>query len=115
MLTLINFLVAIFLEKKTKKNSNNSSIPPSQTEKDESSDPKTGTHSKGKNTLRNNGKNAKIVEHVRLIEVHQCDVCGQDLSEAVCQHVDAEVKHCDVCDSMVKGKFPKTCRTFTIR
>ena len=124
MLTLLNLLIAIFLEKQTKKNSKNSSIPPSQTEKDESSDPKTGTHSKGKNTLRTNGKNSKIVEQVTLIEVHQCNVCGQDLSEAVCQHVerrtiidivfekkiehvDAEVKHCDVCDSVVKGKFPQ--------
>ena len=83
MLTLINLLVAIFLEKQTKKNSKNSSMPSSQTEKDESSHTKTGTHSKGKNTLRTNGKNSKIVEHVTLIEVHQCDVCGQDLSEAV--------------------------------
>ena len=35
MLMLINLLVSIFLEKTTKKTSKNSSIPPSQTEKDE--------------------------------------------------------------------------------
>jgi hypothetical protein len=37
MLMLINLLIAIFLEKSTKKNSKNSSKPPSQTDKDESS------------------------------------------------------------------------------
>ena len=123
MLTLINLLVAIFLEKQTKKNSNNSSIPPSQTEKDESSEIKIGTHGKGKNNLRTNTKHSKTVETVTVIEVHQCDVCGQDLNKAACdhverrtiidivfekriEHIDAEVKHCDVCDTMVKGKFP---------
>ena len=123
MLTLVNLLVAIFLEKQTKKNSNNSSIPPSQTEKDESSNTKIGTHGKGKNNLRTNEKNSKTVETVTIIEVHQCDVCGQDLSKATCdhverrtiidivfekriEHIDAEVKHCGVCDTMVKGKFP---------
>ena len=123
MLTLINLLVAIFLEKQTKKNSNNSSIPPSQTEKDESADTKIGTHGKGKNNLRTNTKHSKTVETVTVIEVHQCDVCGQDLNKAACEHlerrtivdivfekriehIDAEVKHCNVCDTMVKGKFP---------
>ncbi len=123
MMALINLLVAIFLEKQTKKNSNNSSIPPSQTEKDESSDTKTGTHGKGKNKLHTNAKHSKIVETVTVIEANQCGVCGQDLSKAPCdhverrtivdivfekkiKHVDVEVKHCDVCDTMVKGKFP---------
>jgi hypothetical protein len=123
MLTLINLLVAIFLEKNTKKNSNNSSIPPSQTEKDESSETKIGTHGKGKNNLRTNTKHSKTVETVTIVKVHQCDVCRQDLSKATCdhverrtiidivfekriEHVDAEVKHCGVCDNMVKGKFP---------
>ena len=37
MFMLINLLIAIFLEKSTKKNNKNSSKPSSQTEKDESS------------------------------------------------------------------------------
>jgi transposase len=45
---LINLLIAIFLEKTTKKNSKNSSKPSSQTEKDESAIASTGTNSKGK-------------------------------------------------------------------
>ncbi len=46
MLTLINLLIAIFMEKATKKNNKNSSIPSSQTDKDET-DLKT-TSRKGK-------------------------------------------------------------------
>ena len=36
LMTLVKIMFAIFLEKTTKKNSKNSSIPPSQTEKDNS-------------------------------------------------------------------------------
>jgi transposase len=48
MLVLINLLVAIFLEKTTKKTNKNSSEPSSQTEKDESSTTNMGTNGKGK-------------------------------------------------------------------
>ena len=37
MIILFEVMISIFLEKKTKKNSGNSSIPPSQTNKDETS------------------------------------------------------------------------------
>jgi transposase len=46
MFMLINLLIAIFLEKTTKKNNKNSSKPSSQTEKDESSLTNHGTNSK---------------------------------------------------------------------
>ena len=53
----------------------------------------------------------------------RCDVCGQDLKDTPCQHVerrtkidilfekviehvDAEIKQCPACDSTVKGQFP---------
>lgn len=45
MFMLINLLIAIFLEKTTKKNNKNSSKPSSQTEKDESSLTNHGTNS----------------------------------------------------------------------
>ena len=48
MLILIRLMFSIFLEKTTQKNSRNSSIPPSQTGKDESFIASNGAHSNGK-------------------------------------------------------------------
>ena len=58
-----------------------------------------------------------------MAEVTECHVCGTDLRDVDCQryerrtkmdilfekvitHVDAQVKHCQVCDTTVKGFFP---------
>jgi transposase len=123
MFILINLLIAIFLEKTTKKDNKNSSKPSSQTEKDESSVTHTGTNGKGKQESDTIADNVRTVETVTVAKVSQCDICGQDLSNTLCQdverrtkidivfekvaeHVDAEIKHCDNCDSTVKGKFP---------
>jgi transposase len=123
MLMLMNLLVAIFLEKTTKKNNKNSSKPSSQTEKDESSPPNPGTNGKGKHENNTAADNTRTVETTTVASVRRCDICGDDLSKAPCQHierrtkidiifektvehVDAEVKHCDTCDSTVKGQFP---------
>jgi len=123
MLMLINLLIAIFLEKTTKKDNKNSSKPSSQTEKDESSLIKEGSKSKGKQESDAVASNMRTVETVTLAKVAQCDVCGHDLAKSPClhverrtkidivfekviEHVDAEIKHCDVCDSTVKGIFP---------
>ena len=123
MFMLINLLIAIFLEKTTKKNNKNSSKPSSQTEKDESSTTNTGTNGKGKQESDGIASNTRTIETVTVAHVTQCDVCGQDLADAACEHterrtkidivfetvvehVDAEIKYCDNCDSIVKGKFP---------
>lgn len=120
---LIHLLIAIFLEKATNKNSKNSSKPSSQTEKDESALTNKGTHSKGKAESIVTANNTRTIESTTIAQVTQCDICGQDLRETVCQHherrtkmdiifekvvehVDAEIKHCPNCDSTVKGKFP---------
>lgn len=123
MFALINLLIAIFLEKTTKKNNKNSSIPSSQTEKDESSTSEAGSKGKGKQEFDTIANNTRTVETVETIKVFECNVCGQDLSQSPCEHlerrtkidivfekviahVDAEVKQCPTCDSLVKGKFP---------
>jgi transposase len=123
MLMLINLLIAIFLEKTTTKNSKNSSKPPSQTEKDESALTNTVTNGKGKPESKTTVGNTRTVESVTIVKVSQCDICGQDLTDAPCErcerrtkidilfekvveHVDVEIKHCAKCDSIVKGKFP---------
>lgn len=123
MLMLINLLIAIFLEKSTKKHNKNSSKPSSQTEKDESSITSAGTNGKGKKENNATADNTRTVETVSVSKVTRCDVCGKDLTGVACQHaerrtkidivfekkikhVDAEVKQCPECDSTVKGKFP---------
>lgn len=124
MLLLINLLVAIFLEKTTKKNNKNSSKPSSQTEKDESFTGKAGANGKGKEEKKAMAYNTRTIETTALSKVLRCDVCGEDLTKTTChhterrtkidiifektvEHVDAEVKQCPRCDSMIKGKFPE--------
>lgn len=58
-----------------------------------------------------------------MLEVKQCQVCGQDLTQTVCEgherrtkidiifekaveHLDAEIKQCSHCGTIVKGSFP---------
>lgn len=125
LLMLVNLLVAIFMEKITKKNSKNSSIPPSQTEKDNTSLSNQVTNGKGKQESDATVNNTRTVETVTIAKVEQCNVCGQDLTnvqaepelerrttidiifEKKVEHVDAEIKHCPGCDATVKGKFPE--------
>ncbi len=123
ILMLVNLLIAIFLEKTTKKTSKNSSKPPSQTEKDESALTNKGANGKGKSESDAIANNTRTIETITTINVAECDVCGCDLSKTPCEHVerrtkidiifektiehvDAEVKRCVDCDSTVKGKFP---------
>jgi transposase len=123
LIMLLNLLLAIFLEKTTKKNSMNSSIPPSQTEKDNSST-ETKTNSKGKSEKTTLAANTRTVETTEIMPVDRCEDCGADLSKEPCMHrerrtkidiifekkqenFDAEVKKCPKCLKIVKGKFPK--------
>src|SRR5437879_5372515 len=119
MFMLINLLIAIFLEKTTKKTSKNSSKPSSQTEKDESSTTQPATNGKGKQESDAIANNTRTIETFTVAQVTQCDICGQDLTDAACEHierrtkidiifetvvehVDAEIKYCDNCDSITK-------------
>jgi len=123
MFMLINLLIAIFLEKATKKNNKNSSKPSSQTERDESSVTHPGTNGKGKQESDAVASNTRTIETVTVARVTRCNICGQDLTDVECEHierrtkidiifetvvkhVDAEIKYCDNCDTTVKGKFP---------
>jgi len=120
---VVNLILSIFLEKTTKKNNKNSSIPSSKNEKDNSSVTEEGSKGKGKQETHTAAYNTRTIETVELIKVNQCDICGNDLSHAPCEHierrtkidiifektiehVDVEVKHCQECDATVKGKFP---------
>ncbi len=123
MLMIIELMLSIFLEKTTKKDSKNSSKPSSQTDKDETALSQQGSNGKGKTENDHRANNSRVFETVTLSEVDHCDVCGENLSDAPCdhherrtkidsvfekvvEHVDAEVKQCPSCDATVRGRFP---------
>lgn len=121
MIMLFELLIAVFMEKTTRKNNRNSSIPSSQTGKDTTS---TGTTGKGKKQNGALSENTRTVETLLVAKVKDCEVCGEDLNntpaigherrtkidiifEKVVNHVDAELKICPRCDTQNKGHFPE--------
>ncbi|MFK7892402.1 MAG: IS66 family transposase [Granulosicoccus sp.] len=122
LLMIVNMLVAIFMERSTKKTSKNSSIPPSQTTEDQSA--KTpGSNKKGPAQNDESFDNSRTVETETVAKVNRCSTCGENLSqvsitdyerrtridivfEKRVEHVDAEIKHCPCCHHVTKGQFP---------
>ena len=121
LLVVVELILAVFLEKKTRKNSKNSSLPPSQTPKDETAI----SNSNGKG-IKVSGRvsNTRTKETVTIAKVTTCDTCGVPLDETPCheherrtkvdivfekvvEHIDAEIKQCPNCDATVKGTFPQ--------
>jgi len=125
MFMVMELMLSIFLEKATKKDNKNSSIPSSQTDKDESAlDPHQGSKGKGKQEKNLSAYNTRTVENITVSEVYSCETCGEDLTDVVCtgherrtkidivfekviEHTDAEIKQCPICDSVVKASFPQ--------
>ena len=122
LLMLFELLMAVFMEKRTSKNSRNSGLPPSQTDKDDSA-PQLGAKAKGREQGHTRCENTRTVETVQVIPVQACGTCGEDLSrvpssgyerrtridivfEKVVSHVDAEIKLCPHCGTQSKGTFP---------
>ena len=121
LLVVVELILAVFLEKKTRKNSKNSSIPSSQTPKDDTAT--SNSNGKGRK-VSGQVSNIRTKETVSLSTVTTCDICGAPLDETpyheherrtkidivfekVVEHVDAEIKQCPNCDATVKGVFPK--------
>jgi transposase len=123
MLMLFELLMAVFMEKRTTKDSSNSSLPSSQTEKDDTATTRPGAQSKGKSHDDHRSGNTRTLETTQVVSVAQCQSCGEDLSDTPCQgherrtlidiifekvvtHVDAEIKQCPSCQAQSKGRFP---------
>ena len=123
LLMLFELLMAVFMEKRTTKNSRNSGLPPSQTDKDDSA-PQAGAKAKGRGQEHTRCENTRTVETLEVIPVTACEACGEDLSrlptdryerrtridivfEKVVSHVDAEIKQCPHCGTQSKGTFPR--------
>jgi transposase len=127
LITMQEMLMAIFLEKNTKKTDKNSSKPSSQTKKDNSFTDKPGTHGKGTPKTSVATKNVRTVESVTVLPVTTCERCGRSLADVPCrclvrrsridivfektvEHMDAEVKHCPSCGHANRAAFPDGCR-----
>ncbi len=123
MLMLFEVLMAVFMEKRTAKDRSNSSLPSSQTAKDDDTATRPGAKGKGKVQNDACAGNTRTLETVQVVEVNQCETCGEDLSATPCQgherrtridiifekvvsHVDAQIKQCPHCQARTKGRFP---------
>ncbi len=123
LLMLFELVMAIFMEKVTQKDSRNSSLPPSQTQKDDSALIQQGAKGKGKleNDVRCN--NSRTIETTQVVKVYVCQGCGEDLRQTASQrrerrtridimfekvvtHVEAEIKTCAACNTQTKAQFP---------
>jgi transposase len=120
---MMELMLAIFLEKHTKKTSQNSSKPSSQTQKDETALDKPGAKGKGKTETSQSADNTRTVETVVTLPVTVCEHCGQSLDTTACdcierrtridivfektvEHFDAQVKTCPACRQTSKATHP---------
>ena len=118
LLMLFEMLMAIFMEKTTSKGGRNSSIPPSQTDKDDSAATRPGAKGKGVKQNDARSRHSRTVTTTEVAAVDACAGCGADLGdtpsrskqrrtridilfEKVVHHVDAEVKDCPRCPAVL--------------
>ena len=123
MLMLLEVLMAVFLERRTAKDSRNSNLPSSQTPKDDTVATQPGAKGKGKAQNDARASNTRTLETVQVAEVNGCQSCGEDLRKRPCHghgrgtridivfekvlsHVEAEIKLCPRCQAQTKGRFP---------
>lgn len=124
LLALVDIVVAVFMEKTTKKDARNSSRPSSQTDKDETATSMAGAKSKGTPQTEARSSNTRTVETVRVAKVATCGHCGEDLRATPCHqherrtlidivfekvvtHIDAQIKDCPHCATQTKAAFPE--------
>jgi transposase len=122
LLALVDIVVAVFMEKTTKKDARNSSKPSSQTDKDDSAI-HVGAKSHGTLQTKTRSSNTRTVETLRVVKVSVCEHCGEDLRATPCHryerrtlidivfekvvtHLDAQIKDCPHCATQTKAAFP---------
>ena len=122
LLMLFELLMAVFMEKHTPKNSRNSSLPSSQTAKDDDRRHPARQPRQGQGAAQPRPATPARSRPFRS-PVHACDTCGEDLRRTPCQgtndapsidiifekvvsHVDAEIKHCPHCQARTQGGVP---------
>ena len=123
LLTLLQLLLAVFLEKHTPKGTQNSGLPSSRTDPDETARGHTGARGKGPDSRAAGGGSTRMVVETRTAPVTECRACGHDLEGIVpTGHerrvqvdivfetreltVEAEVKTCPRCRTETRGRCP---------
>lgn len=123
LLMLFELVLAVLMEKVTTKDNRNSSLPSSQTGKDNTYTTPPGANSKGKGQNDIRSRHTRTIETTHIATVNVCEGCGENLKnrrsrprqrrtkidilfEKVVTHVEAEVKTCPVCQTQTKGRFP---------
>lgn len=122
---LLDILMVVFMEKTTRKTSANSSLPPSQTHRDETARRGRTDSGTGARASLQTGGSMRRTTVEETVTVETCDACGADLAgvdplgrerrilydivfEVVERRVDAEVRQCPNCRTRTKGRFPDT-------
>ena len=125
LFALFEIVLAIFMEKKTKKNSNNSGIPSSQSDPDETATDSLNSRSnkKRRKAKHNDFDNRIQTVTVEVLEPELCTHCQTNLTdtpesirerrtlidilfEKTTTHVDVVEKVCPKCDTSNKPSFP---------
>ena len=91
MIMLFELLIAVFMEKKTRKSNRNSSIPSSQTGKDKTA-PTPGTNGKGKKQNGVLSGNTRTVETTQVAKVADCQFCGESLGDVPSEECERRTK-----------------------
>ena len=121
LLMIIDILVAVFLEKATRKNSSKSGLPPS---KNNGSNGNRNKNSRQRANLGDQIQNTRNITNEEVTTPAECSECGMDLShekslrsetrkkidilyEIITTMVTAKIVECPNCGEINKGSFPK--------
>ena len=121
---MMQMLIVLVLEKRTRKTSATSSLPSSLTPFDKTAPAKPGA--KGKGPKHDQGEFANVRAEVdeRVSEVGECRRCGEDLAEVAAENherrvivdiefvttetrIDAQIKRCPHCAQLNRAPFPE--------
>ena len=123
MLSLMDIIVTVLLEKTIRKNSSNSGLPPSQ---DFGSNGNRNKKSDKKDDKKRGSQldNSRIEKNTQILSPHKCSGCGVNLKDAKVIDTEerklidieyvikettftAEIKECKKCQKSTKAKFPQ--------
>lgn len=122
LLMLMELMMAVFMEKTTRKTPVNASLPPSREGKDETA-ARPGSRGRGPEQGHWETGHTRLVRETGVSPVTECAACGRNLVRVRCEghehrtlvdivfevreyHVDAEIKTCPRCHAENRGAFP---------
>ena len=123
LFALLQMLVTLLLEKRTRRTPANSDLPGSLAPFDRTAPAKAGAKGKGPKHARGECASARVEVERQASAVDQCRRCGEDLSSTAAEdherrilvdiefvtketRIDAEIKRCPSCAEVNRGPFP---------